>query len=56
MLSAASPADEITFAVVAAVYVLAAAGTNVPKPAGAPSVRLSVAGTVAPPSSGASTP
>src|SRR3954470_3994410 len=47
-LSAASPALLITFAVVVAVYSAATPGTKAPKLAGAPSVRESVAGTVAP--------
>src|SRR3954471_483866 len=46
--SAASPAVEITFAVVVAAYSLAAPGVNAPNEAGAPSVSESVAGTVPP--------
>jgi hypothetical protein len=47
-VSAASPAVEMTFAVVDAVYVLATPGVNAPNAAGAPSVSASVAGTVPP--------
>ena len=43
-VSVASPAVLITFAVVDAVYSRAMPGVNVPNDAGAPSVRLSVAG------------
>ena len=46
--SVASPAVEITFAVVEAVYVFATPGTNAPNDAGAPIVSASVAGTVPP--------
>ena len=45
-LSSASPAVEITVAVVDASYVLATPGVNAPNVAGAPSVSDSVAGTV----------
>ncbi len=48
MDSVASPAVEITFAVVVAEYVLSSPGVNAPKDAGAPSVSASVAGTVPP--------
>src|SRR5690242_16248436 len=44
----ASPAVEMTFAVVEAVYVLSTPGVNALKVAGAPSVSDSVAGTVPP--------
>src|SRR4051812_25262396 len=47
-VSVASPAVEITLAVVDAVYVLAVPGVNAPKLAGVPSVSDSVAGTVPP--------
>ena len=46
--SAASPAVEITFAVVDAVYSFARPGVNAPKLAGVPSVSASVAGTLPP--------
>src|SRR5690348_6807403 len=46
--SAASPAVEMTFAVVLAVYSFATPGVNAPKVAGAPSVSDSVAGTTPP--------
>jgi hypothetical protein len=45
-LSAASPAELITFAVVDAVYVWSTPGVNAPNVAGAPSVSASVAGVV----------
>src|SRR5262245_26559342 len=48
MLSVASPALEITLAVVDAVYVLATPGVNAPNVAGAPSDSDSVGATVAP--------
>src|SRR6478752_6884060 len=50
-LSVASPAVEITFAVVEALYVRATPGVNGPKAAGVPSDNASVAGTepLAPP-------
>ena len=47
-VSAASPAVLTTFAVVVAVYSRAWPGRKAPNDAGGPSVRLSVAGTVAP--------
>ena len=47
-VSVASPAVEITFAVVVAVYSFATPGVNAPNVAGAPSVSASVAGTVPP--------
>src|SRR4051795_12072536 len=47
-LSAASPAVEMTFAVVCAVYVFSTPGVNGPNDAGLPSVSDSVAGTVPP--------
>src|SRR3954454_22550654 len=47
-VSVASPAVEITVAVVEAVYSLATPGWNAPKVAGAPSVSDSVAPTVPP--------
>src|SRR4051794_23693959 len=47
-LSVASPAVEVTVALVEAVYSLSAPGVNGPKLAGAPSVSDSVAGTVPP--------
>src|SRR3954447_7163570 len=47
-LSSASPAVEMTFAVVEAVYVLVTPGVNAPKLPGVPSVSDSVAGTVPP--------
>src|SRR4051794_4073435 len=47
-LSAASPAVEMTFAVVAVVYVRSAPGVNAPKAAAGPSVSESVAGTEPP--------
>src|SRR3954468_11673023 len=47
-VSAASPAVEITLAVVDAAYSLATPGVNAPNEAGAPSVSESVAGTVPP--------
>src|SRR3712207_1937085 len=47
-VSVASPAVEITLAVVLAVYVRATPGTNAPKLAGVPSVSESVAGTLPP--------
>src|SRR3954454_15760615 len=47
-LSAASPAVEVTVAVVEAAYSFATPGVNTPKRAGAPSVSESVAGTVPP--------
>src|SRR3954470_2187435 len=47
-LSVASPAVEMTLAVVAAVYVLATPGVKGPKGAGVPSERASVAGTLPP--------
>src|SRR5689334_15590160 len=47
-LSVASPAVEITLAVVDASYVRATPGTNGANDAGAPSVSASVAGTVPP--------
>ena len=50
--SVASPAVEITLAVVLALYVRATPGVNAPKLAGAPSVSDSVAGTVPPTSPG----
>ena len=46
--SAASPADEMTLAVVPAVYVLPTPGVKKPNVAGAPSVSESVAGTAPP--------
>src|SRR5690349_20324218 len=46
--SVASPAVEITFAVVDAVYSFAAPGVNVPKDGALPNVSESVAGTVPP--------
>src|SRR4051812_35105292 len=46
--SVASPAVEVTVAVVLAVYVRSAPGVNGPKAGGAPSVSESVAGTVPP--------
>ena len=45
-LSVASPAVEMTLAVVPAVYVLPMPGVNAPNAAGVPSVSASVAGTV----------
>src|SRR3954466_15465062 len=47
-LSVASPAVEMTLAVVLAAYVFATPGWNVPKAAGVPSDSASVAGTVPP--------
>src|ERR1700761_5245737 len=47
-LSAASPAVEMTSAVVEAVYVLSIPGVNAPNDGAAPSVSESVAGTVPP--------
>src|SRR5689334_9639606 len=47
-LSAASPAVEMTLAVVPAVYVLPRPGVNAPNEAGVPSESESVAGTVPP--------
>ena len=47
-LSVASPAVLMTLAVEVAVYSRSTPGTNAPKLAGVPSVRLSVAGTVPP--------
>ena len=47
-VSVASPAVEMTFAVVDAVYSFATPGVNAPKLAGAPIVSASVAGTVPP--------
>ena len=47
-VSVASPALEITLAVVVAVYSRATPGVNAPKLAGAPDVSDSVAGTVPP--------
>src|SRR5690349_24981577 len=47
-VSAASPAVEMTFAFVDAVYSFATPGVNAPNEAGAPSVSASVAGTVPP--------
>src|SRR5689334_13342857 len=52
--SAASPAVEVTFAVVDAVYVLATPGVNAPNDADPPSDSESVAGTVPPTVPGAS--
>ena len=46
--NAASPAVEITLAVVDAVYSFATPGVNAPNVAGVPSVSASVAGTVPP--------
>src|SRR3954471_3570215 len=46
--SAASPAVEMTFAVVVAVYSFATPGVNEPSEAAGPSVSASVAGTVPP--------
>ena len=46
--SVASPAEEVTVAVVAAVYSRVTPGTNAPNDAGAPIVSDSVAGTVPP--------
>src|SRR5688572_1683337 len=47
-VSVASPAVEMTVAVVDAVYTRGTPGTNAPKPAGGPRVRASVAGTFPP--------
>src|SRR5690349_22825467 len=53
MLRVASPAVEITLAVVEAVYVLPTPGVNGPNVAGVPRLSASVAGTVPPASPGA---
>src|SRR3954462_15785486 len=53
-LRVASPAVEMTFADVLAVYVLATPGVKAPNAAGVPSVSARVAGTLAPAPPGAS--